>query len=134
MNEDTTVSERTPAEVFHAAQLIADEAIARDWSIWDFVDRVGTLKPDVDVLAFRLYASTVDAPDLVGTSRMNDHFAIDMERVFGISAEVWERTAALVKAHPDRVAPLNKFAIQWYGLDEDEEPTPSPSQSVVTDV
>lgn len=107
-----------PAQVFHPTQYIADEAIARGWTIWDFVERIGTLNAPRDVLAWELYAACGPTDPLC---HMDEHWAQDLSCVFGSSEEVWKNLASACKAYSDRVAPLDEAALEWYGLDEDAE-------------
>lgn len=108
-----------PAQVFHPAEIIADECIARGWSIWDFAARIGALNEPQTVLAYELYA--LCDPDML----MGDDAPMDLERVFGISAGFWRRSEALVREHRDRIAPLSAEAHEWYGFDDEVDDTPA---------
>jgi len=112
-----------PAEVFHPAQLIADESIARGWRLWDLVERIGALDATVDVLAYMLFAASAGFDDVAlrRCTGVGEYWASDLQRVLGIDAEIWERTLALCNAHPERIAPLDAAATAWYDLEDDDE-------------
>lgn len=114
-----------PAEVFHASQLIADECIARGWSIWDLVDRIGTLDAPLDVTAWELYAGAGPLDPLIC---MGDESAVGLQLALGIDKEIWLRTEALCKAYPDRIQPLDEEAMRWYDL-TDDSPAATPPET-----
>ena len=112
---------RTPAQIFHVSEIIADECIARGWSLWDFAERIGALDVPLTMLSWELYAAAGPTePHL----HMGEDDPMDLERVFGISAASWRRTADLCRQHPDRVAPLSQEAFDWYGLGDPARPHP----------
>lgn len=110
-----------PAEVFHVAELIALEAAARGWSLWDFTERIGSLDQSVEVLSWTLYAASAgfDDPSLRVGCHMGENGPMDLERVFGIDAEIWRRNEALWRANPDAHTPLSEEAVEWFGLNDE---------------
>lgn len=109
-----------PAEVFHASDVIAEECIARGWSLWDFAKRIGALDAAMTVLEWQFYA--IREPDIL----MGNDGAMDLERVLGISAELWLRTETNYRQHANSRSSLGPHIHAWYGLDQPAEERSEP--------
>ena len=97
-----------PAMVFHPSELIAEEAQARGWAIWDVAERMGG-DPATNVLALQFYALRDPDGRLGGDG---------LERAFGVSADFWLRFEELWRAHPDARNPDNDH-FAWFEVATD---------------
>jgi len=103
-----------PAQVFHAAEYLADECLARGWSLRELAERIGSLDTPMEVVTWQFYACC--QPDIF----MGEDSAWDLQRVLGISATFWLRIEAAYRgATPEQRAPLSEEATAFYGLTDE---------------
>lgn len=103
-----------PAEVFHPAEYIRDELLARGWSLDTFTAHALPAPRSVDDaewieawglerLGWELYMGVAGAVDGL---RMGEHGAAALERAFGIDAEMWLAHERLwLAASPEQRSP-----------------------------
>lgn len=101
--QEMNAMERKPAEVFHLAEYLYDEMVARGWKTENAAVRMGTSRgAAMDLFCLDLLMAVHDENLII-----DDEMFEGLGRAFDVSAQYFRNLHAGWLAHPDRRSPFD---------------------------